>query len=133
MKRITVLVFAMFIGLISFAQNQKKDLLEIYYFHRTERCVTCNAIEGGVRSTLEKYKKEIAEGDLVFKSINFEEETENEIIKNYEIESPTLLFVYNKKDDRKFIDLTEDAFSYARQNPSKFKKVLKGKINDFFR
>ncbi len=81
MKRITVLVFAMFIGLISFAQNQKKDLLEIYYFHRTERCVTCNAIEGGVRSTLEKYKKEIAEGDLVFKSINFEQETEKNITK----------------------------------------------------
>lgn len=133
MKRISVLVFAMFIGLISFAQNQKKDLLEIYYFHRTERCATCNAIEGGVRSALNSYKKEITKGDLVFKSINFEDETDNEIIKNYEIESPTLLFVYNKNGERKFIDLTEDAFSYARQNPSKFKKVLKEKINEFFR
>ena len=133
MKKITVLVFVMFISLISFAQNEKKDLLEIYYFHRTERCATCNAIEDGIKSTLNSYKKEIKKGDLIFLSINFEEDTENEIIKNYEIESPTLLFIYNIKGERKFLDLTEDAFSNARINPSKFKKVLKGKINDFFR
>ncbi|MDD2191754.1 MAG: nitrophenyl compound nitroreductase subunit ArsF family protein [Bacteroidales bacterium] len=133
MKRITLLVIAMFIGLVSFGQNEKKDLLEIYYFHRTERCLTCNAIEDGVRATLNSYKKEVAKGDLIFQSINIEEDRENQIVKDYEIESPTLLFIYNKKGDRKFVDLTEDAFSYARPNPAKFKKVLKGKINDFFR
>lgn len=133
MKRITLIVLAMFIGIITFAQNEDKDLLEIYYFHRTDRCSTCNAIEEGITSTMTKYKKEIEKGELTFKSLNYEEDSENEIIKNYEIESPTLLLIYKKKGKKEFIDITEDAFSYARSNPSKFKKILKEKINEYFR
>ncbi|MDD2488748.1 MAG: nitrophenyl compound nitroreductase subunit ArsF family protein [Bacteroidales bacterium] len=133
MKKITLLVFSMLVSVFTIAQNQEKELLEIYYFHRTERCATCNSIEEGINSTLEKYKKEINKGEIAFKSLNYEVDLENQIIKSYEIESPTLLFIYNKKGKKEFVDLTEEAFSYALSNPSKFRKVLKEKINEFFR
>ena len=65
MRKLALLVFAMLISIISIAQNEKQDFIEIYYFHRTERCATCNSIEEGISSTLERYKKEISKGDLV--------------------------------------------------------------------
>lgn len=133
MRKLALLVFAMLISIISIAQNEKQDFIEIYYFHRTERCATCNSIEEGISSTLERYKKEISKGDLVFMSLNFEEDKDSEIIKIYEIESPTLLLIYNNKGEKKFLDLTEEAFSNALRNPSKFKKTLKKSINRFFR
>lgn len=133
MRKLALLVFAMLISIISIAQNEKQDFIEIYYFHRTERCATCNSIEEGISSTLERYKKEISKGDLVFMSLNFEEDKDSEIIKIYEIESPTLLLIYNNKGEKKFLDLTEEAFSNALRNPSKFKKTLRKSINRFFR
>lgn len=133
MRKLALLVFAMLISIISIAQNEKQDFIEIYYFHRTERCATCNSIEEGISSTLERYKKEISKGNLVFMSLNFEEDKDSEIIKIYEIESPTLLLIYNNKGEKKFLDLTEEAFSNALRNPSKFKKTLKKSINRFFR
>lgn len=123
----------MFISLTSFGQKDGKDLLEIYYFHRSERCLTCSSIEAGVVSALSKYGKEIKKGNIVFQSINIEEDLDNEIVKIRKIESPTLIYIYNIKGERKFLDLTEQAFTYARANPKQFIKILRDKINDFFR
>ncbi|MFV0598575.1 MAG: nitrophenyl compound nitroreductase subunit ArsF family protein [Bacteroidales bacterium] len=134
MKKLTLIVLSIFFSLSLFAQETKKDFVQVYYFHRTERCATCNAIEDGVTSVLNSsYKKDLQKGNIIFSSINYEEDTNSAIIKSYEIENPTLLIIYNKKDKKEFIDLTDDAFSYARTNPSKFKKIFKSKINDFFR
>lgn len=134
MKKLALLALTMFIGIATFAQSQEKEIVEIYYFHRTDRCATCNAIEESVIKTVEKnYKKDVEKGRLIFKSINFETQTESDLVKKYEIESPTLLIIYNKKGEKKLTDLTEEAFEFARNNPSKFKKILTSKINDFFR
>jgi hypothetical protein len=134
MKKLTLIIISVFLTTSLFSQEVKKDFIEIFYFHRTERCLTCNAIEENINSVLgSTYKKEFNKGDIKLKSIDYEDKANSSIIEAYEIETPTLLVIYNKKDKREFIDLTEDAFSYARSNPSKFKKILKSKINDFFR
>lgn len=134
MKKLTLILLSIFFSLSLFAQEAKKDFVQVYYFHRTERCATCNAIEEGLTSVLNtSYKKDLQKGNIIFNSINYEEDSNKAIIQSYEIENPTLLIIYNKKDKKEFIDLTDDAFYYARVNPEKFKKIFKSKINDFFR
>ena len=52
-------------------QTKKIDGL---YFHGTNRCKTCNLMEGYIRDVLEKsFEKEMKSGLLTFESVNVEE------------------------------------------------------------
>ena len=47
--------------------------LQVYYFHFTKRCVTCNAVENETKAALEMYyASQVKEGDLVFTSLNLD-------------------------------------------------------------
>lgn len=117
----------------SFAQNKKK-YVEVIYFHRTERCNTCQAIEKTTKELLEKdYKKDIKKRTIVFTSIDFQINNTNPLVEKYEIEGPTLLIVYHKKDKETVSNFTDEGFQYAISNPAKFRKVLTEKINECFR
>ena len=48
--------------------------LRVYYTHATFRCETCNNIEKKTRELLEsKFKKELADGRIEWKVVNFQE------------------------------------------------------------
>ncbi|MDD2530316.1 MAG: nitrophenyl compound nitroreductase subunit ArsF family protein [Bacteroidales bacterium] len=134
MKKLTLITLALFLSLSIFAQEAKKDFVEVFYFHRTERCATCNAIEEGLTSVLNTtYKRDIKKGNILFLSIDYEDKANSEVVDLYEIDNPTLLLIYNKKGKQEFVNLTDDAFTYARKDPAKYKKIIKSKINEFFR
>ena len=117
----------------SFAQNKKK-YVEVIYFHRTERCNTCQAIDKTTKELLEKdYKKDIKKGTIVFTSIDFQLNNTNPLVEKYEIEGPTLLIVYHKKGKETVSNFTDEGFQYAISNPAKLKEVLTEKINECFR
>lgn len=94
--------------------------LTAYYFHATRRCITCEAVE--------KISKEtIAAGysdKVKFKVINREEDSDNPLVKKYEISGQTLLLV--KGSEVK--DVTSAAFMYAKNTPEKFEEKLKSAI-----
>jgi len=117
----------------TFAQNNKKNV-EIIYFHRTHRCLTCNSIEKAVNEVIEKdYAKELKSGTITFVSTDFQIENTNELVNKYEIDEPTLLIIYHKKNKETVTNLTDEAFAYAISQPDKLKKVLIEKINECFR
>jgi hypothetical protein len=123
----------MFITLSLFAQSQKQ-FAEVLYFHRTNRCPTCMSIEKNTKDLLESnYKTEMESEKVIFKSIDFQQEAENEFVKKYSVEGPTLLVIKHKKDKESKIDLTNEAFTYSRNNAEKFKGILQEKINICFR
>ena len=96
--------------------EQNKSNVQVYYFHATRRCITCNAIEKITKETIEKdFSKEVS-----FSSINREENKDHELVKKHKIAGQTLLLIKNDK----VIDLTNTAFMYARNQPEKFKKEL---------
>jgi hypothetical protein len=104
-------------------QSQQKSSSEIkaYYFHATRRCATCVAVEDVTKEVLKaKYADKIQ-----FESINREEDSKNPLLEKYKVSGQTLLIV---KGD-KVIDLTNDAFLYARTSPEKFKEKLKSTID----
>jgi hypothetical protein len=90
----------------------------VYYFHATNRCVTCEAVEAVTREALKQYYG----NQISLKSINRDQEKDNPLIKKHQIAGQALLIL---KGD-KAVDLTNFAFMNARTNPEK----LKGKIKE---
>lgn len=131
MKQITILGAFMILimsGNACFAQEGKKEVkgnaapkIEAYYFHFTSRCVTCKAVEAEAKKDLES----LYGSKVIFKSVNLDEASSKAIADRLNVEGQTLLVV---KGDKK-INLTNEGFMYARNNPEKFKAVIKEKVD----
>jgi hypothetical protein len=104
-------------------QSQQAGTSDIkaYYFHATRRCATCMAVEDVTKETLKEYYAD----KVPFQSINREEDSKNPLLEKYQVNGQTLLIV---KGD-KVINLTNDAFLYARTSPDKFREKLKSTID----
>ncbi len=138
MKKVSVLFIAILLSTLTFGQNEEpksnKTQLDIYYFHRTERCNTCLSIEENTKTVLEQYfEDESKNGTVSFKSINFEGETDKEIIDKYEADGPSLFLTKVKKEKEKIIDMTDFALENSLYNSDKFKNGLRDKINELLR
>lgn len=130
MKTTFVAVFIAFLFIACHAQTNEKpvvtenknaDTIEVYYFHYTHRCITCNTVEEVSKQALKEYY-----GDkLVLVSVNLDEKESEAKAKQLKIEGQTLLIV---KGDKTF-DLTNDAFMNARSKPDKLKALIKSTID----
>jgi len=102
-------------------ENQKSGEVKVYYFHATRRCVTCHAVEAVSKNAIKEYY-----GDKVaFESINGEEAQNKKLVEKYQISGTSLLVVNGDK----IVNLTNDAFINARNNPDKLKSKLKSTID----
>ena len=99
------------------------ETIEVYYFHNTRRCATCEAVESVTKSTLEEtYPEQMKMGTITFQSLNLEDDVNEPLATELHVSGQTLLFVKNDKKK----DLTNDAFMYARTSPEKFQeKIIK--------
>lgn len=109
------------------SENVLSEDVQIYYFHNTVRCATCNAVEDETRLTLEMfYKEKLETGTLGFISLNLEEEEGKNMAEALKVSGQTLLIV--RGDDR--VNLTNEGFMNARTNPDKFHEILKTQIDN---
>ena len=100
----------------------EKAKVEVYYFHYTRRCATCQAVESEAKNDLDAlYPALVKAGTIVFKSINLDEEGSTAIAETCKAEVQSLLIISGKKR----FDLTENAFMYARSKPENIKKEIK--------
>ena len=108
------------------AETVQSDDIQVYYFHNTKRCATCNAVEDETLMALELFYKENMEaGTIEFTSLNLEEEEGESIAQELQVSGQTLLLV---KGETK-VNLTNDGFMNARTNPTKFHEILKSQID----
>ena len=136
MKNLILTGFMMLVisGASCNAQTEKKQTgsansgndVEVYYFHRTVRCVTCKTVEAEARKNIEMlYAEQVKKGKISFTSLNLEEETGETIGDRLGVNSQTLLIV---KGDQK-INITNEGFLYAVSKPDKFKEIIKEKVD----
>jgi hypothetical protein len=137
MKKIFILslAFVLILGGISCnAQGAKKQEtktvassnVEVYYFHFTRRCMTCNAVESETKKSLEAmYSKLVKSGKVSFKSINLDDAANKSIAEKCGAEGQSLLVIGGGKR----IDLTTQGFMNAINNPEKLKAELKKSID----
>jgi hypothetical protein len=126
-----ILIFS---GVSCNAQPEKRQIVsastgndfEVYYFHRTARCVTCKTVEAEARKNVEMlYAEQVKTGKISFTSLNLEEATGKTVGDRLGVNSQTLLIV---KGDQK-INITNEGFLYAVSKPDKFKEIIKEKID----
>jgi hypothetical protein len=122
MKKVLVLLACSFIALTSVAE-EKNDLsgIEVYYFHYSRRCVTCQAVEAVAQDALIDFY----EGRIALKSVNLDDKANSDLAKKLGVKGQSLLIV---KGDKK-IDLTNEGFLNARSNPDKFASKIKESID----
>ena len=108
-------------------ESVTSDDIQVYYFHNTKRCATCNAVEDETLMALELfYKENIEAGTIEFTSLNLEEEEGEAMAQTLKISGQTLLLVKGETQ----VNLTNDGFMNARTNPSKFHEILRTQIDN---
>ena len=112
-------------------ENQKAETIQsndiqVYYFHNTKRCATCNAVEDETQMALQMFYPEQTEaGTIEFTSLNLEEEEGEKMAESLQVSGQTLLLVKGETQ----VNLTNDGFMNARTNPTKFHEILKSQID----
>jgi hypothetical protein len=137
-KHISITILAVIISSFFSANSQttkatkviaKPSKVEVYYFHYTRRCVTCQAVESETqKSILALYPLQAKKGLVTFKSINLDEKSSEAIAAKCKAEGQSLLITSSNKR----VDLTDKAFMYAKSNPTKLKAELKKTIDSLF-
>lgn len=112
------------------SQDQKSvvsntEELQVYYFHFTKRCATCNAVENETKLALEMFfADQVKEGKIAFISLNLEEEDGKDMANQLKVSGQTLLLVKGKA----MVNLTNEGFMNARTKPDMFHDVLRTQI-----
>lgn len=129
------LALVMLLGGISCnAQGSKKRAskvvatgkIEVYYFHFTRRCMTCNAVEAEAKKALESmYAAQVKSGKITFTSVNLDEPSSKAAAEKCAAEGQSLLVLSGGNR----VDLTSQGFMYAVSSPEKLKAELKKAID----
>ena len=108
------------------AGNTLSDKVEVYYFHYTRRCVTCNTVETETKKALETlYPELVKQGKITFASVNLEDAGSKAVAEKCKASGQSLLVISGDKRS----DLTNSAFMYARSQPEKLKAEIKTTID----
>ncbi len=108
--------------------------LQVYYFHSTNRCVTCNSIEENVKQVLDRnFKDEMEQGIIDFKVLNVDEKTNKTLVNEHQAVGAALHLVTLNEGKKTDNDLTRYAFSYSRNQPELFRQGIKDTINSLLK
>ena len=132
MKQLLILSISLFlISCSGKAQNKavenqvNKNIIEVFDFHTTNRCVTCKAIEANTKYTLETYfAKELKSGKITFKIINIDEKVNEKLAEKFQASGTSLFLNVISAKKEKQIDLTNFAFTYGKKQ-DEFSEKLK--------
>lgn len=107
------------------AATERNDV-EVYYFHKTERCATCRAVEAEARKNVEMLYPELySTGKITFTSLNIDEDAGRMMGDQFGVLGQTLLIVSGDKK----VNITHEGFMYAEGKPDKFMSVIKEKVD----
>jgi len=107
-----------------------KNMIEVYDFHSTHRCMTCNAIEANTKHTLDTYfAKELKSGLITFKSVNVDDKKNSALAEKFQASGTSLYLNVIVDDSSTIINLTDFAFAKGRKKDA-FAKILKTKIDE---
>lgn len=102
-------------------KSNSPDKVEAYYFHFTNRCVTCKAVEAETKADLQSLYGE----QVKFQAVNLDEESSKILAEQFQVSGQSLLLVRGKT----IINITNEGFMYARTNPEKLKSMIKEKVD----
>jgi hypothetical protein len=125
-KNILLFVTLLMVSGIFAGSPAPKSKVEVYYFHFTRRCTTCQNLENVSKKAVETlYPEQLKKGEILFLSVNLDEKEGEALGAKYKIEGQTLIVIYGDKR----VDLTDKGFMYANNNPDKLTAEIKKAVD----
>ncbi len=141
MKKV-LLILTLCVGLVacsgskreSVAENQqtKRNVVEVLYFHGTQSCASCKAIERTTEELLEEYKEAIERGDVIYSNLDLIDH-EARADKYGVIWSSLLVIDYDNDGNEKVTDLTDHAYTDVMTDSERLKTRLRTAINNYLK
>jgi len=131
MKRFLLLFAQLIICQLLLANN---TVLEIYYFYSDHHCISDEQIQLETKTVVESvFAKELEEGKIVLKYLNFMSPENQAIAEKFEIGWSSLIFNKKENENEEVINLNDFAFTNVPSNPEKFKTGLEQKIKELLK
>jgi len=109
--------------------DQSISKIEIFDFHSTHRCMTCNAIEANTKYTLNTFfSDELKNNKITFNVINVDKKENEKIAEKFETFGTSLILNVIKNGKETQINLTDFAFMEGNDKEA-FSKELKNKLD----
>jgi hypothetical protein len=105
-----------------------RDGLVVYYFHSNVRCPTCRAIESQTAETVQTdFAKQVGNGELVWKIVNYEQSTAKALATLFEIQMPVVVLARMKEGQVENWKRLDEVWPLVGDKPA-FAKFLHGEI-----
>ena len=98
--------------------------VDVYYFHNARRCATCNTVEKEAQKAIQ----ELYDGKVPFFAYNLDESNGREKSRELGVPGQALLIVGGET----VINITAEAFMFARTNPDRLKEIISEKVSTLF-
>lgn len=99
------------------------DALVVYYFHGTQRCMTCNRIEELTRQAIQSnFAGQLADGKIVFRSVNVDEPENEHFIKDFQLVTRSVVM---RKGDK--FEKFDQVWNLVRE-PDKFSQYIRNGV-----
>ena len=107
----------------------KENRIDVVYFHRTNRCYSCQYAETGIEYALEThFNGELNDGTITFQSIDVQKPSDDSIVEQYGAYT-SQLFINTVIDNEGHIEHIEEIWSYIGDDDA-FTLLIRNKIND---
>ena len=108
------------------APSLSDQVIEIYFFHFSRKCNSCEAIKSEIPAFLQQfYPEEWKSGKIVFRMVNTETDQGKEIARDLDIIGQQVLIFKGTLS----IEITQPAFLFAHDDPERFGAILKEEID----
>lgn len=110
--------------------NEKSNSIDVVCFYGKNRCITCRHIEQYSKELINSiYKTQENNGEINFKTVDFSTKEGEKIADKYQITFSSLLLIKHINGKESVTDMTDFAFSTAKEQEKEFKDGLKTKID----
>ncbi len=127
---LTVIIAGVFLINVSSAFCDSGKVIA-YYFHGSFRCFTCRNLEQYAKESIENnFKKELAEGSLIFKVVNVEEKRNEHFVNHYQLYTKSLVLSLVEDGKEVKYKSLDKIWEYVRDK-TKYMDYVKSEVNSF--
>ena len=127
-----ILIIGVFIINASSAFCDNGEVI-VYYFHGSFRCPTCRNLEQYAKQAIQNnFKKELAEGKLIFKTVNVEKEGNEHFVDDYQLYTKSLVLSLVKDNKEVKFKNLDKIWEYVRSK-TKYTDYVKGEVENFLK
>jgi len=104
----------------------------VYYFHRTQRCPTCRAIESYAREAVEQaFPAELESGRVEWHTVNLDEPGQSHFVDDYQLTFSTLVVVAKDGGSQTSWRNLSDVWGLVRGQRAKYDAYVRDAVAEY--